>query len=75
MEQRNQQSGRSDVDFAEKAIGAPASKLESMEFILFIYLKTKSMKKWNWKSVLLYVVRIVELIITGAAGGVAGSVL
>ena len=59
----------------EKAIGAPASKLESMEFILFIYLKTKSMKKWNWKSVLLYVVRIVELIITGAAGGAAGSVL
>ena len=46
-----------------------------MEFILFIYLKTKTMKKWNWKSVLLYVVRIVELIITGAAGGVAGSVL
>ncbi len=42
---------------------------------MFIYLKTKSMKKWNWKSVLLYVVRIVELIITGAAGGVAGSVL
>mgnify|MGYP000684916779 CR=1 FL=1 len=33
------------------------------------------MKKWNWKRVLLYVVRIVELIITGAAGGVAGSVL
>ena len=42
---------------------------------MFIYLKTKSVKKWNWKSVLLYVVRIVELIITGAAGGAAGSVL
>lgn len=26
------------------------------------------MKK-NWKSVLLYIVRIIELIITGAAGG------
>lgn len=25
--------------------------------------------KINWKSVLLYIVRIVELIITGAAGG------
>lgn len=75
MEQRNQQSGRSDVDFAERAIGAPASKLESMEFILFIYLKTKTMKKWNWKSVLLYVVRLVELIVTGAVGGAAGSVL
>ena len=48
---------------------------ECMEFILFIYLKTKSMKKWNWKSVLLYVVRLVELVITGAVGGAAGSVL
>lgn len=63
------------MDFAERAIGAPASKLESMEFILFIYLKTKTMKKWNWKSVLLYVVRLVELIVTGAVGGAAGSVL
>ena len=63
------------MDFVERAIGAPASKLESMEFILFIYLKTKTMKKWNWKSVLLYVVRLVELIITGAVGGAAGSVL
>ena len=38
-------------------------------FILFIYLKTTSMKKTNWKSVLLYIIRIVELVITGAAGG------
>lgn len=30
------------------------------------------MKK-NWKSVLLYIVRIIELIITGAAGGALGS--
>lgn len=28
------------------------------------------MKK-NWKSVVLYIVRIIELIITGAAGGIA----
>ena len=39
-----------------------------MELILFIYLKTKRMKK-NWKNVLLYIVRIIELLITGAAGG------
>ena len=30
------------------------------------------MKKTNWKSVLLYIIRIVELVITGAAGGAAG---
>lgn len=29
------------------------------------------MKKTNWKSVLLYIIRIVELVITGAAGGAA----
>lgn len=43
-----------------------------MELILFIYLKTKRMKK-NWKNVLLYIVRIIELFITGAAGGALGS--
>ena len=48
---------------------------ERMEFILFIYLKTRSMKKWNWKGVLLYVVRLVELILTGAAGGAASGLL
>ncbi|MCS3017270.1 hypothetical protein NXU95_12095 [Phocaeicola vulgatus] len=36
-----------------------------MELILFIYLKTKRMKK-NWKNVLLYIVRIIESLITGA---------
>lgn len=30
------------------------------------------MKK-NWKTVLLYIVRIIELIITGTAGGIIGS--
>ena len=43
-----------------------------MELILFIYLKTKRMKK-NWKNVLLYIVRIIELLITGAAGGALGN--
>ena len=35
---------------------------------MFIYLKTTSMKT-NWKSIALYILRIVELILTGAAGG------
>ena len=39
-----------------------------MKFILFIYLKTTSMKM-NWKHVALYILRILELVITGAAGG------
>lgn len=39
-----------------------------MKFIVYIYLKTTSMKT-NWKSILLYIVRILELIVTGAAGG------
>ena len=39
-----------------------------MKFIVYIYLKTTSMKT-NWKSILLYIVRVIELIITGAAGG------
>ena len=38
-----------------------------MKFIMFIYLKTTSMKT-NWKSIALYILRIVELILTGAAG-------
>ena len=44
-----------------------------MKIILFIYLKTNSMIKTNWKSVLLYIIRIVELVITGAAGGAASG--
>ena len=43
-----------------------------MELILFIYLKTKRMKNY-WIIVLLYFVRIIELLITGAAGGALGS--
>lgn len=39
-----------------------------MKFILFIYLKTSRMKV-NWKRVALYVLRIIEMVITGAAGG------
>ena len=39
-----------------------------MKFILFIYLKTSRMKV-NWKRVALYVLRIIEMVSTGAAGG------
>lgn len=39
-----------------------------MKFIMFIYLKTTSMKT-NWKSIALYILRILELILSGAAGG------
>ena len=42
--------------------------------ILFIYLKTKRMKT-NWKNVLLYIVKFIELLITGAAGGAIGGSL
>lgn len=38
-----------------------------MKLILLMYLKTTNMKI-NWKSVALYVLRVIELIITGAAG-------
>ena len=43
-----------------------------MKFILFIYLTTTSMKK-NWKTIALYVIRVIELILTGAAGGAASQ--
>ena len=39
-----------------------------MKLILLIYLKTTSMKI-NWKRVALYVLRVIEMIVTGAAGG------
>ena len=39
-----------------------------MKLILLMYLKTTSMKI-NWKRVALYVLRVIELIVTVAAGG------
>ena len=39
-----------------------------MKLILLMYLKTKSMKI-DWKRVAVYVLRVIELIITGAVGG------
>ena len=43
-----------------------------MKFIMFIYLKTSSMKT-NWKKILLYALKLIELMLTGAAGGAASS--
>ena len=38
-----------------------------MKLLIIILLKTKSMKI-NWKNVILYVIRVIELLLTGAAG-------
>lgn len=40
-----------------------------MKVLIIIYLKTQSMKK-NWKTVALYVLRIIEMVITGSIGGI-----
>jgi hypothetical protein len=44
-----------------------------MKLLIVLFLKTTSMKKTTWKSVLLYIVRILELVLTGAAGGALGA--
>lgn len=44
-----------------------------MELLIIVLLKTKSNMKKNWKTVLLYIVRIIELLVSGAAGGALGS--
>lgn len=43
--------------------------------LLIIYLKTHGMKNVNWKSIALYVIKILELVITGAAGGAAAGMI
>ena len=45
---------------------------KTMTLLFIIYLKTKDMKK-NWKSIVLYVIRVIELVLTGAAGGAASQ--
>lgn len=45
-----------------------------MQLILFIFLKTSRMKT-NWKNVVLYIIRVIEMILTGAAGGAATQLL
>ena len=47
---------------------------ESMQLLIIIYLKLKSMKE-NWKNILLYIIRIIELLLTGAVGGALSSCL
>ncbi len=44
-----------------------------MKLLIVLFLKTTSMKKTTWKSVLLYIVRLLELVLTGAAGGALGA--
>lgn len=44
-----------------------------MRFIMFIYLKTSM--RINWKSIILYMVRILELILVGMAGGAASNLI
>lgn len=44
-----------------------------MKLLIVLFLKTTSMKKTTWKSILLYIVRILELVLTGAAGGALGA--
>lgn len=44
-----------------------------MKLLIVLFLKTTNMKKTTWKSVLLYIVRILELVLTGAAGGALGA--
>lgn len=45
-----------------------------MRLIIYIFLKTTCMKT-NWKKILLYIVRIIEMFISGAAGGALGGSL
>ena len=45
-----------------------------MTLLFIIYLKTKDMKK-DWKSIVLYVTRVIDMILTGAAGGAASQLL
>lgn len=43
-----------------------------MKLLIIMFLKTTSMKK-NWKNVVLYITRIIEMILTGAVGGAASG--
>ena len=45
-----------------------------MTLLVVFYLKSKGMKM-NWKSIVLSVVRVIELIMTGAAGGAVSQLL
>lgn len=44
----------------------------SMTLLIIMLLKSSGMKV-NWKQVAFYVLRIIELLVTGAAGGAIGG--
>lgn len=44
-----------------------------MKLIILVFLKTTRMKNVNWKDVLLCIVHLIEMLIAGAAGGMAAS--
>ena len=56
------------TDFFFRVFCVFRGKNRFYEVYYVIYLKTTSMKV-NWKQIALYILRIIELIITGAAGG------
>lgn len=43
-----------------------------MQLLIIIYLKSKRMNS-NWKGIVLYIIRIIEMLLTGAAGGALAS--
>lgn len=43
-----------------------------MRLLIIVFLKTTDMKL-NWKKILLYIIKIMELVITGAAGEAIGG--
>ena len=45
-----------------------------MTLLVVFSLKSKGVKM-NWKSIVLYIVRVIELIMTGAAGGAVSQLL
>ena len=45
-----------------------------MEIIILLILKIQRMKT-NWKSIVLYVIKVIELLLAGAAGGAASQMM
>ena len=45
-----------------------------MKLLIILFLKTQRMKT-NWKSIVLYVIKVIELLLAGAAGGAASQLM
>ena len=45
-----------------------------MKLLIILFLKTQRMKT-NWKSIVLYVIKVIELLLAGAAGGAASQMM